>query len=106
LVIVCSRAIFELNNKPSRTHSFDTGAACENMALQGSVMGLVVHALEGFDYDKAATVIKLPKDYAVEAMFAIGKPGKVEDLPKELQEREVLSDRKPVAEIIFEGMFK
>jgi len=106
LVVVCSRITFEYNNKPSRTHSFDTGAACENLALQGAAMGLVVHGMEGFDYDKAATVIQLPKDYAVEAMFAIGKPGKISDLPAELQEREVLSDRKPVAEIVFEGTFK
>jgi nitroreductase len=105
LIVVCSRTTFELNNKPSRTHSFDTGAACENIALQGEAMGLVVHALEGFDYDKAAAVIKLPKDFVVEAMFVIGKPGKLSDLPKELQEREVLSDRKPVAEIVFEGTF-
>ena len=106
LVVVCSRATFELNNASSRTHSFDTGAACENMALQGSAMGLVVHGMEGFDYDKAAAVIKLPKEYVAEAMFAIGKPGKISDLPKELQEREMLSDRKPIAEIAFEGLFK
>ena len=106
LIIVCSRTTFELNNNPSRTHSFDTGAACENMALQGEAMGLVVHGMEGFDYDKAAAVIKLPKEYVAEAMFVIGKPGKISDLPKELQEREMLSDRKPIAEIAFEGLFK
>lgn len=105
LVVVCSRTTFEYNNNPSRTHSFDTGAACENMALQSSAMGLVVHGMEGFDYDKAAQTLKIPKEYTVEAMFAIGKPGKVSDLPKELQEREVLSDRKPVADFVFEGMF-
>jgi nitroreductase len=105
LVIVCSRTTFELNNKPSRTHSFDTGAACENLALQGSAMGLVVHAMEGFDYDKAANVTNVPKEYRVEVMFALGKPGNISDLPKELQEREVLSDRKPLAEIVFEGTF-
>lgn len=106
LVVVCSRKTFAYNNKPSRTHSFDTGAACENMALQGSMMGLVVHGMEGFDYDKAAKELNIPQEYAVEAMFAIGKPGKVSDLPKELQEREQPSDRNPLEKFVFEGTFK
>jgi nitroreductase len=106
LVIVCSRVTFELNNKQSRTHSFDTGAACENLALQGSALGLVVHGMEGFDYEKAAVVVKLPKDHVVEALFAIGKPGKMSDLSVELQEREEPSDRKKLEVFVFEDCFK
>jgi nitroreductase len=106
LVVACSRTMFEYNGKPSRTHSFDTGAACENLALQGSMLGLVVHGMEGFDYEKAAKVLNVPAGYAVEAMFAIGKPGNVSDLPKELQEREQPSDRNPVEKFFFEGFFK
>jgi hypothetical protein len=36
-------------------------------------------------------------------MVAIGRPGKKEDLPPELQTREFPSDRKKVEEIINEG---
>ncbi|HBS47762.1 TPA: nitroreductase [Candidatus Dependentiae bacterium] len=105
LIIVVSRKNFEFNDKFSVTHSFDTGAACENMALQGSINGLVVHAMGSFDYEGAAKAINLPDKFEVNAMFAIGKPGKVEDLPKEMQEREVMSDRKKLKEIVFEGEF-
>ncbi len=106
LVVVVSTANFEFNNKSSRTHSFDAGAAWENLALQGWAMGLVVHGMEGFDYDKAHKDLNIPSDCVVEMMFAIGKPGRKEDLSKELQEREEPSDRKPAQELIFEGEWR
>lgn len=106
LVVVISRNTFYWNNKPARTHSFDTGAAWENLALQSSLLGLVAHGMEGFDYDRAKTELQIPDGYTVEAMIALGKPGKKEDLPKELQEREELSDRNPVGTFVFEGLFK
>ena len=106
LILVISRDNFIYNDKPSRTHSFDTGAAMENLALQGYINGFVVHGMEGFDYDKAKTECNIPDGYTVEAMFAVGKPGNIEDLPQELREREVLSDREPLATLLFEGTFK
>jgi hypothetical protein len=38
-------------------------------------------------------------------MIAIGKPGKKEDLPGELQKQEAPSTRKPLKELIFRGVF-
>src|SRR5207248_8142520 len=35
LVLFISRKAFDYNNERSITHSYDTGAACENFALQG-----------------------------------------------------------------------
>ena len=103
LLVVCSSNLFEYNQKPSRTHSFDTGAAWENLALQALSMGLIAHGMEGLNYNRAKNDLNIPADYTVEAMIAIGRPGKKENLPKELQDREVLSDRKPVKSFIFEG---
>ncbi|MDX1643034.1 MAG: nitroreductase family protein [Thermoanaerobaculia bacterium] len=100
LVVVLSRRTFEHNGEPSRTHSFDTGAAWQNLALQGHSAGLVVHAMEGFDYDEARRVLELDDDMEVEAMVAIGKPGEIEALPGDLEERETPSDRKPLDEIV------
>jgi nitroreductase len=45
LMVIISRNTFEYNDKPARTHSFDAGAAWENLALQASVMGLVAHGM-------------------------------------------------------------
>ena len=105
LVVVISKKIFEHNEKPSRTNMFDTGAAWENLALEGARRGLVVHGMEGFDYEKAKTLLGIPDDYNVCAMIAIGKRGKKEDLPKELQEMEQPNGRRPLKEIAIEGKF-
>ena len=106
LMVIVSRDTFTYNNKPARTHSFDTGAAWENLALQGTANGLVVHGMEGFDYKKTKEVLRIPDGYTVEAMCAIGRPGKKEDLPKEMQKDEKPSDRKSITEFVFEGLFK
>ncbi len=105
LVVVVSRKTFESNDQAAPTHSFDAGAAWQNLALQGSTMGLVVHGMQGFDYEKARAVLNIPEHFQVDAMIAVGKPGKREDLPEDLQEREQPSDRKPVAEIVIAGGF-
>ncbi len=106
LIVVVSRTTFEHNDKPAQTHSFDTGSAWENLALQASAMGLVAHGMQGFDYDKARQVLQLPDHYHVEAMVAVGRPGKLEDLPEDLREREKPSGRKPLEDIICEGPYQ
>jgi nitroreductase len=106
LVVVVSRTTFEWNNQPAVTHSFDTGAACQNLALQASAKGLVVHGMSGFDYDRARKDLHIPDTFTVDAMFAIGKPAPAESLPEDLRKMETPSPRKPVAELAFEGTFK
>ena len=106
LVVVLSRTTFERNDNPSRTHSYDTGAAWQNLALQGCRMGLVVHGMAGFDYERAREVIKVPEEFSVEAMIAVGRPAPAEVLPESVREREFPSGRKPVAELAFPGVFR
>jgi nitroreductase len=105
LIVVVSKKTFD-NGKPSITHSFDAGAAWMSLALMGSQKGLVIHGMQGFDYDKARQELGVPDDFTVEAMIAVGKKGRKEDLPPYLQEREFPSSRKSVSEIAFEGGFK
>lgn len=106
LLVIISRKTFEHNGKPSVTHSYDTGAAWENLALEGTARGYVVHGMEGFDYEKARRELKIPDEYQVEAMAAIGKPAPKESLAPDLQKKEAPSPRRPLQEIIMEGMFK
>jgi len=106
LIVILSRKRSERNDKPIITHSFDTGAAWQNLALQGSNMGFVVHGMAGFDYEKARADLNIPEVYAVEAMCAVGRPGNLEDLPEDLQMRENPSGRKTISEIVCEGTFK
>lgn len=105
LMVVLSHKVFTHNGKPNPVHTFDAGAAFENLALQGAAMGLVVHGMAGFDRDKARATLGVPDDYDVEAMVAVGHPGDPAGLPPALQARETPSGRKPVREIIREGRF-
>lgn len=104
LFIVAARTLFEFNNQVSKTASYDTGAAVENLSLQGYSMGLVVHQMEGFDYEKAHALLGLSNDYQVQVMIAVGHPGKLDDLPEEMRAKEKLSDRKKLADIMFHGV--
>jgi nitroreductase len=104
LMVVVSRTVLD-NGQPARTSSYDAGAAWENLALQGTAMGLVVHGMQGFDYDRAREALNVPAEFKVEAMIAVGRPGPVENLPEPLRERERPSLRRPVAEIALEGGF-
>ena len=105
LLLFISKQSFDYNSKPSITHSFDCGAAWENLALQGTLSGYVVHAMQGFSYTHAKSELNIPEGFQVEAMVAVGKPGRIDDLPEELQKREFPSGRKSLSEIICEGAF-
>jgi nitroreductase len=106
LVVFISRKNFDHNDERSVTHSFDCGAAWENLALQGFHQGLVVHGMQGFDYERARTQLRIPDEFEVEAMAAVGRPGPKELLPEKLQARESPNDRRKISGSIFEGPFR
>ena len=60
-------------------------------ALQGFSQGLVVHGMQGFDYDRAKTELKIPDGFRIEAMAAVGKPGAKEMLPKNSAPKKALT---------------
>ncbi len=105
LVLLATRRQFEHNDSPSISHSFDAGAAWENLALEGSDRKLVIHGMQGFDYSKAREIFSIPDVYSIEMMLAIGKPGKVESLPENLQKSEAPKSRKSLKEITSFGTF-
>lgn len=105
LVVVLAHQLFARTGKPNPVHLFDCGSAWENLALQAAAMGLVAHGLQGFDFHQARLVLKVPDEYAVAAMIALGRPGDPGDLPLELRDREKPSNRRPVRESICEGSF-
>lgn len=106
LGLVLSHKVFTRNGKPNPVHAFDTGAAFQNLALQGTLLGLVIHAMSGYDRGRARAQLQVPDAFELEAMFAIGRPGSPNDLPAEVAAREIPSGRKPVREFICEGKFQ
>ena len=105
LLVFVSKETFDFNGKPYPTHSFDTGAAWENLALQASLRGLAAHGMQGFDYERARVELNIPEGFRVEAMAAVGRPGDPARLPEKLREREAPSGRKPLSQIVCEGSF-
>jgi len=91
---------------PNHTHSFDTGAAWSNLALQATAQGWHAHGMVGFDIPRAAAELGVPDDYRVEAVIAIGRQGDKSTLPEALQAREIPSTREPIEKFAFEGSFR
>lgn len=90
---------------PSHSHSFDAGAAWQNLALQAVHMGYATHGMTGVDFARATGELGVPGDHRIEAAIAIGRPAPANRLPEFLREKEVVSARKPVAEIMRAGNF-
>lgn len=106
LVVVAAKTTFDQDGSPSRTCVYDAGAAWAYLALQGSLKGFVVHGMEGFDYERARRDLHVPDGHEVLAMAAVGRPGRKEDLPPALRQKEEPTGRKRLAEIVFEGGFR
>lgn len=92
--------------RPSRTHSFDAGAAWAMLAMQATISGYFAHGMGGIDHGKAAELLGVPETFRVEAAVAIGRLAAPNELPDGLRQREVPNGRKPLSEVAFEGMFR
>ncbi|WP_285016784.1 nitroreductase family protein [Novosphingobium sp. fls2-241-R2A-195] len=92
-------------NSENHSHSFDAGAAWVLAAIQAQALGYHTHGMTGLKFGEAEAALGIPEDHRLEAAFAIGKQGDKSVLPDFLQEREVASDRKPLAEIAKAGKF-
>ena len=106
LLLFVSKTVNLESGRPIKTHSYDTGAAWENLALQAAISGLIAHGMQGFNYDRAREVLEIPAEFALEAMAAIGRPGRKEDLSESLQAREIPSTRRPLSEAVIEGKYR
>ncbi len=107
LVVVASQDYTERDEvkSPNRWHAFDAGAAWAQMGLQVQHLGLVAHAMGGFDVDVAQRLLNVPEGVVLQAVVAIGNKGAVSALPEALQAREFPSARRPLAQIAHHGSF-
>ncbi|HNP07843.1 MAG TPA: nitroreductase family protein [Cyclobacteriaceae bacterium] len=89
LVLSLARKNFERNNKENTTSQYDLGAANAFLSLQATEMGLNVHQMGGFDARLVRQDLKIPDDYEIGVIMAIGYPGDPDQLPENLKQREV-----------------
>ena len=80
LMLAVAMNNFNHNNKPNRWAMYDTGAACANLSLQATALGLIVHQMGGFDTEKARDLFHLPSDCTAMAMLAVGYQADAEEL--------------------------
>ena len=94
LMIVVSKTTYDHNDRPMRSHVYDTGAAWMALAIEGVRRGYVVHGMAGFDREAAARYLSLGQAYQVNFMAAVGVPA--DEIAKE-----DISQRKAIEEIAF-----
>jgi len=110
LVFLVSKTLLRSNDgqeaTPLTTHSFDAGAAWASLAFQAEHLGLKVHAIGGFDRDRAKDLLEVPDDYKIEIVIAIGYQSSPDQLPDDLRARELPSQRHPLALLVAEERFR
>lgn len=90
--------------KTNRYAKHDLGLADQNILLQAVAMGLHCRPMGGFDKEKAASLFELPVGHQPLIMIALGFPGRLEDLPQEVQEKEAQErTRHGIDEFAFHG---
>ena len=82
---------------------YDLGAASAYLTLQAAALGLTTHQMAGFDQEAARQALRIPEEYALGTVIALGYQGEPAELgDATLIEREITArTRKPLDEIVF-----
>ena len=100
LVMIISRKKSYHKDMPQPSHSLEAGACMQNLMLEATSRGYVVHGMTGLDFATAHKLLELSEDWSVDVMLAVG----VFDKAKSEEMKEEISDRKPLSELVFEGV--
>ena len=104
LLLACADSVLSKTGDNNRWGQYDTGAASENLCLQATAMGLMVHQMGGFDADKARQSFSIPEQFTPMAMMAVGYQLAESDIPESMQEREYNPRRRnPLGDNFFEA---
>jgi nitroreductase len=101
LLLIIAKKTFSLNNENNFWHMFDTGTAWGFLSLEAQKRGIMTHAMGGFSMSKARKLFKIPEDYEIITVVAIGRYGDISQLGDDLKQREHPDTRKDVSELIF-----
>lgn len=107
LVLIVSEREVERGGQrgPNTSHSFDAGAAWVNFAHQALLLGWHTHGIGGYDRELAREALKIPEDFALEALIALGRRASLDTLDEDFHAQESPSARRPLAESVFAGAF-
>lgn len=88
LIVSMMRKNFSRDAAPNPTAAYDLGAANAFLTLQATSMGLNVRQMAGFYPHKLKEALRIPADYEVVSVIAVGYAAQPDKLPPELQQRE------------------
>ncbi|MFN0152207.1 MAG: nitroreductase family protein [bacterium] len=101
--LTAAKLTFAKNGAPNRHAFHDVGLASQNLSIQAVAMGLQTFFVAGFDVVAAKALIDPSDDWEPAAMFVIGYPGRVEDLPEALRAKEARArTRHALGAIVFD----
>ena len=104
LICAIARKNYSEGEKYNRLHFHDLGAANENMFLEAFNQGLIMHEMGGFDVQRAIEIFRIPDDFEVGVMIAIGYQDKNSVLPERFREKAYSPrERRSLSEIAFVG---
>jgi hypothetical protein len=87
LICAIARKNYSEGEKYNRLHCHDLGAANENMFLEAFNQGLIMHEMGGFDVQRAIEIFRIPDDFEVGVMIALGYQDKHSVLPERFREK-------------------
>lgn len=102
LILGAARTKFSHNGTPNIVALYDLGAAAATLCYQATALGLFTHQMAGFDRDVARDLFRIPEDFALGAVIALGYQGDPAALGNEhMREQETSPrQRKPLSEIV------
>lgn len=106
LVLSLTRKNFLRTGMPNRFALYDLGAANSILALEAVDLGLQVRQMGGYQAPKLIDTLRIPADFDLGAIIAIGYPGNPDQLPENLRNRELAArERKEQSEFVMNKSF-
>lgn len=108
LVFGSAKQYFQDDKTKQNKHAaHDLGAASAMLTIEAMRHGVFVHQMAGVLFEKVRETYEIPEGYEPMTAIALGYIGDYENLPKDLQEREVARrSRKPLGEIAFKNSWE
>ena len=102
LILGVAKTRFSHNDSPNGFAAHDLGAATAYLVLQAAALGLHAHQMAGFDQAKAREVLKIPENYMIGSVTALGYQGEPSSLTNENHRSGEVAPRtrKPLNEIV------
>lgn len=103
LTAYCTHFAYE-GDPPNRHAAHDLGLAVQNLTVQATSEGLIVHQIAGILPEVARQTYAVPPAYEIMTILAVGYQGTLSDLDERYHERELAPrQRKPLSDLVFSG---